>query len=55
MQAGGRRFESGNLHGGAAWKAGVRCWARCGPRFYDMMERMKQEYKSKKYEREEHR
>ena len=24
-------------------------------RFYDMMERMKQEYKSKKYEREEHR
>ena len=28
---------------------------KVGPRFYDIFERMKQEYKSKKYEREEHR
>ena len=50
MQAGGRRFESGNLHGGARGREPAD--PACRPaRFYDMMERMKQEYKSEKYER----
>ena len=48
MQAGGRRFESGILHrrGRRPQRGGVT--ART---FSDMMERMKQEYKSENTER----
>ena len=45
LQAGGHRFESGNLHYGRGGRGLIRESPQ-GRRFYDIMERTKQEYKS---------
>ena len=44
MQAGGHRFESGILHGRRSWRE-LRKRPQ-GRKFYDIMEKTKQEYKS---------